>query len=73
LHGYAHGTALASAASGIAYALGFLSCTLFLHLLGLLASLGVSGSLKQRLSRKLAKLIGTAIASCGLLFLYNLV
>jgi urease accessory protein len=73
LHGYAHGTDLASAASGIAYALGFLSCTLFLHLLGLLASLGVSGSLKQRLSRKLAKLTGAAIASCGLLFLYNLV
>jgi urease accessory protein len=73
LHGYAHGTDLASAASGIAYALGFLSCTLLLHLLGLLASLSVSGGLKQRLSRKLAKLTGAAVASCGLLFLYNLV
>jgi urease accessory protein len=73
LHGYAHGSELAAAVSGISYGLVFLACTFSLHVLGLLVSLSVRANLKRALGHKVSKLIGTAIASCGLLFLYDFV
>ncbi|WP_295761611.1 HupE/UreJ family protein [Undibacterium sp.] len=68
LHGYAHGAELPAAASGLIYCLGFLASTATLHLIGLVLGL----SFRRFLGETASKLTGAMIASCGLLFLYNL-
>ena len=61
VHGHAHGAEIPAAASGLAFAIGFLVATAFLHLAGI-----GFGLLSQRVSTSQAvRLAGVAIAACG--------
>jgi urease accessory protein len=62
VHGYAHGTEIPPAASGLSYALGFAVATALLH------AAGISfGLLMQRVrTSQLVRYAGVAIAVCGL-------
>ncbi len=60
-HGHAHGAAMPEAASGLAYAAGFIVATALLHALGI--GLGIT---IQRLARpQVVRFAGIAIALCG--------
>ena len=60
-HGYAHGTEMPAASSGIGYALGFLLATASLHVIGIASGLGM-----QRLAReRIIRAAGAGIALCG--------
>ena len=66
-HGFAHGTELPGTADPVRYALGFVTATGLLHLLGIffgLLSAFAPGRLVVRLS-------GAAIALAGVVFLFN--
>jgi urease accessory protein len=62
LHGQAHGAEVPASASGLAYALGFVAATIFLH------AIGISfGLVSHRLhSSQLVRYAGAAIAISGL-------
>jgi urease accessory protein len=60
LHGYAHGLELPASAAPAEYALGFLTATASLHLVGI--TLGIS---TRRNSALLPRLLGSAIAVSG--------
>jgi urease accessory protein len=60
-HGHAHGSEMPAAASGLAYATGFIVATALLHALGI--GLGIT---IQRLARpQIVRFAGIAIALCG--------
>lgn len=61
-HGHAHGSEMPVAASGLAYALGFVGATALLHAVGIGLGVGI-----QKASQPLVvRLTGGAIALCGL-------
>ena len=64
-HGYAHGAELPESANAIAFAAGFVIATGALHALGIL--IGVAN--KWRRGGHVLRVIGGAIAACGLYFL----
>lgn len=63
-HGYAHGAEMPEAVVPYAYALGFLSGTALIHILGVLIGHFLS---KGKSSKKILKMIGWAIAAVGVL------
>ena len=66
-HGHAHGMELPQAASEVGYALGFVITTAALHIVGILAGLGLS----RIDSRVVVRGSGIAIAMTGLALLLN--
>ena len=63
LHGHAHGAEFPASASGLAYALGFIAATIFLHAIGI-----GFGLASQRLhSSQVVRYAGATIAACGIL------
>ncbi|MDB5507002.1 MAG: HupE/UreJ family protein [Devosia sp.] len=64
-HGHAHGAEMPADASGVLYALGFVSATALLHLAGILAALGVARAV-GKYGRTVAQLAGSALALGGL-------
>ena len=60
-HGHAHGAEMPETASGLAYAVGFVIATAFLHACGIGSGIAI-----QRLaSPKIVRFAGTAIVLCG--------
>ena len=60
-HGHAHGAEMPETASGLAYAVGFIIATAFLHACGIGSGIAI-----QRLaSPKIVRFAGTAIVLCG--------
>jgi urease accessory protein len=64
-HGHAHGAEMPSDASGLLYALGFISATALLHVTGIVAALGGAKAF-GRFGRPLAQLAGGVFALGGL-------
>lgn len=67
-HGHAHGAEMPVAASGAAYALGFVLATGILHLAGIAIGLGVS-QVGARHSQRITQAGGAAVAVAGVLIL----
>jgi urease accessory protein len=65
-HGHAHGIEMPLGASGATYALGFVTATGLLHLIGIGIGLGVGG---LRYSHRIAQFGGAAIAVVGVALL----
>jgi len=63
-HGYAHGLELPESAAPVSYALGFLVATAVLHASGIM--IGIAA---HRRHKMLAKVLGAAIAACGIYLL----
>lgn len=61
-HGHAHGTEMPAAASGMAYALGFMLATALLHAAGIGFGLGME---RLRVRERAVRLAGAGIALCG--------
>ena len=64
-HGHAHGTEMPLDASGAAYALGFVTATGLLHLVGIAIGLGI-GKAGRAHSPRIAQAGGVAVAVAGL-------
>jgi len=64
-HGHAHGAEMPADASGLIYALGFLSATALLHGAGILAAMGVA-KIVGRYGRLAAQIAGGAFALGGI-------
>ena len=71
-HGHAHGTEMPLAASGAAYALGFVIATGLLHIAGIAIGLAIS-STGERHSRRIAQIGGAAVAVAGVLVLSGVI
>lgn len=67
-HGYVHGAAMPSGASGATYAMGFLGATALLIGLGIVFGLMV-GSAREELGLRVVRAAGSAIALCGIAIL----
>ena len=67
-HGYAHGIEMPSVANATRYALGFLSGTAIIHLIGVLV-----GDIPTRYEQKntIFQVLGSVIAIVGLLFIFG--
>ncbi|MEZ5839413.1 MAG: HupE/UreJ family protein [Hyphomicrobiales bacterium] len=63
-HGHAHGTEMPLAASGLAYASGFVLATAGLHLAGIGAGLGVE-RLLEKTGPAIVRIAGVAVAAVG--------
>ena len=63
-HGYAHGAEMPEGAGGLAYGLGFLVATAFLHLAGLAAGAAV-GRIGERTSPIAVRAVGGIVALAG--------
>jgi urease accessory protein len=61
-HGFAHGAEMPGAASGLAYGLGFLAATAFLHAAGL----GLGLAARRLDTRPALRVAGAALAAAGL-------
>lgn len=66
-HGYAHGAEMPATASGWLYGLGFVLATASLHLAGI----GMGWAMQRMNSLAPARIVGGAIAACGLYLLLN--
>lgn len=66
-HGHAHGAELPAAANPLAYGVGFVAATGFLHLCGIVIGVGLRWPLGGGVIRGL----GMAIAALGFFFLYS--
>lgn len=66
-HGHAHGTELPASASGLTYALGFVTATALLHLCGI----GVGLFAQRKLPVVAVRFAGAAIAMAGAFLLIN--
>lgn len=64
-HGHAHGAELPAAANGMAYGIGFVLATGFIHLAGIGFGLLAAGPLKGRIAR----VAGGAMSAAGVYFL----
>jgi len=68
-HGHAHGAEMPAAASGMAYALGFMLATASLHIIGIGFGLGMQRlpvlSRVERTRERIVRLTGAGIALCG--------
>lgn len=60
-HGHAHGTEIPAVATGVAYAVGFIVATVFLHVTGI----GFGLLFQREHSSQIVRLSGVAIAACG--------
>jgi len=60
-HGHAHGSEIPAGASGLDYALGFMAATAMLHVVGLMAGIGLSKAQQQ----KAVQLAGAGVAAIG--------
>lgn len=67
-HGYAHGTEMPEAVSGLAYGAGFVTATLLLHLLGIGAALAIRRSAAAT-GDALVRCVGGATSLAGLAIL----
>jgi urease accessory protein len=61
-HGHAHGAEMPLTASGLAYGIGFLACTAFLHVVGI----GLGLAARQPSATWLPRYAGAALILCGL-------
>jgi len=70
-HGHSHGTEMPVDAMGAQYALGFVTATGLLHLLGIGIGLGI-GAAGARYSQRITQVAGIAVACVGVAFLGGL-
>jgi urease accessory protein len=63
-HGHAHGAEMPAASGGVLYAVGFIAATALLHLVGIVAALGVSG-LVSKYGRIVARVASGILALGG--------
>ena len=63
-HGHAHGAEMPESASGLTYALGFITATAMLHAIGILAALGTAKMI-GRYGRMIAQIAGGVFALGG--------
>lgn len=68
-HGYAHVAEMRAGVSPLGYAVGFITATSILHVIGI--SLGLAA--RQFGSRQIVRLTGAAIAVCGLLLFLGVI
>ena len=69
-HGHAHGEEMSVIISPLAYALGFVISTAFLHISGVLTA---HYALKTEISSKLLRATGAAMSVAGVLFLFGVI
>lgn len=71
-HGYAHGLEMPQDASGISFALGFLTATASLHIAGLCIGLGIA-KLSHSFASRITTMGGGAIAIAGIALISSLI